>query len=103
VGTGTLHSRKDNPPGALKESKGIWLENKEILSLDGAQPKKEETPDSYAKRFPRSQIVFWWSDEMNCRQPGKFIALRERRLCLLPLLLQDDTLQCVAGSASSKV
>lgn len=63
----------------LREFHGFPTAEAELISLDGSE--FSSTPEHYARRFPNSKIVFWWTKEMNCRKPGPFIAPSARTAC----------------------
>jgi len=68
-------------PQALLELHGRPKINADIVSLDGEQPKAGESPESYLRDYPSTQVVFWWTSEMNCRTPGPFLDPRSRKAC----------------------
>jgi hypothetical protein len=67
--------------GSLHELHGYPGRSAELVSLDGAEPLKGETPASYAQKNKTAQVAFWWEQSMNCRTPGSFIPPRERTKC----------------------
>lgn len=67
--------------GPELELHGYPADQAQIVSLDGSKPRDGETPSSYAKRFPNSKIVFWWTEDMNCRKEGPWVDPRSRAAC----------------------
>lgn len=67
--------------GSLYELHGYLGRSADLVSLDGAEPLKGETPRSYAAKYPTALVVFWWEALMNCRKPGNFVPPRERLDC----------------------